>query len=216
MTEYKTLQEGLLARDLWATQDLFPDTKRAVRGDLRIIAKLKVPGGIRQGIWWEESSGDGSPAPGPHIRERTKRFDRVSDRPFIPGDRCDGSRDACAWACLWDAVRRSDESSGQLMEDLNRIQGAEILTDAGRRVCIQEGAWEGIVLPRRWTRDWLDRLMRSQRSMNRRTLVNLLCDRQPGGGQDTSKTWIDRLTQEDTRLAQSPSNLEDDAPSEAK
>jgi hypothetical protein len=212
MSQYKTLQEGLLARDLWSTQDLFPQSKKHTEGRLRVIAKLKTPGGIRQGIWWqptpnEMQSSDELMVSPTDVRKKVQNFDHVSRRPFVPGDRCDGSRDACSWACLWDAVRRSEESATQLMQDLNDLHGDEILTSDGRRVCIQEGAWEGIVLPRRWTREWLDRLATSHRVMNRRTLTTLLYNHRPGGEKASEGAWIDRLTQPDARLGQEPEPL---------
>lgn len=212
MSQYKTLQEGLIARDLWATQDLFPKSKKAAKGRLRVIAKLKGTGGIRQGIWWETPPDGEAPVAPEHVRQKVQRFDRVSGRPFVPGDPCDGSRDACSWACLWDAVGRSKESSTQLTEDLNALHGEELLTGAGRRICIQEGTWEGIVLPRRWTREWLDRLASSHRSMNRRTLTNLLYNRRPGGREASEGTWIERLTRPDARLGQEPGALTQNGP----
>lgn len=189
MPDFETLQEGLLARDLYVTQDHFGEGEK----NLRVIAKLQVPKGIKQGIWWEDVPEKRTVGEG-RIRERVSAFEHVSDRPFVPGDPCDGTRDSCVWGCLWDAARRSEVETQAFVAAVNRAYGSERITGEMRRVTEQQAAWEGTYLPRVWTRKWVRRLMKSVRAINWSTTANMIRNRGPEETR-TGATWLDVLTE---------------------
>jgi hypothetical protein len=194
MPPYKTVQEGLLTRDLWATQDLFLDDKKHVPESLRILAKLKVDGGLKQGIWWTDPPKEGGPMPEDHIRPRVSEVSQTSKRPFMPGDSCDGSKDACGWACLLDAAKRSPVPVTRLSKDVNRTYEDKILSPTSRLVMRREAMWEGVCLPEQWTSASLKQLCESMRSMNWHSLVDLLQNRAPGLKKEGA-VWAERLSE---------------------
>lgn len=190
MPSFETLHEGLLARDLYATQDHFENRDE----NLRVIAKLKVPGGIKQGIWWQ-SIGERRPAREEEVRKKVQTFEYVSKRPFMPGDPCDGTRDSCVWGCLWDAVRRSEAEAEGFLRAINEAYGETRVTRDMQRVTVQKAGWEGIYVPRVWTEAWARRLVESVRAINWSTLASMIENKEPGGCR-APVTWLDVLTEE--------------------
>jgi len=193
MPPFETLHEGLLARDLYATQDHFENRDE----NMRVIATLKVPGGIKQGIWWqsvrEKETVSEKPVGEEEVREQVQRFEYVSKRPFMPGDPCDGTRDSCVWGCLWDAVRRSEAETEAFLRAINQAYGEKRVTRAMQRVTVQKAGWEGVYVPRIWTEAWVRRLVESVRAINWSTLASMIQNQGPDGCRE-SVTWFDVLT----------------------
>lgn len=130
------------------------------------------------------------------VREMIGRFDRVSKWPFRPGHPCDGTRDPCAWGCLFDAVRQSNAGMEQLASDVNAAYDRKVLTSEGVRIAKRKAFWEGLLMPKAWTEEWVGRLIESLRSMNWSTLAGMLRRAHLGGAQGRP-VWGEELAKLD-------------------
>lgn len=196
MREFETRQEAFFGRGLHVVQDFFPGEEA-----LRIWAKVHAQGeaggsnqspkrGIKQGIWWEELEGSKDVLPEEEVREVLRnRVSYVSERPFFPGDACDGTRDACLWACLSDAISKSRADLQQFIDAIGEHVEEDYLTVRGVRRGAQLGFWEGTWCPKAWGRKALGGLIESMRSMNRhRIAVMIESEEAPQG-----EVWMEVL-----------------------
>jgi len=102
------------------------------------------------------------------------RVSYVSERPFFPGDGCDGTRDACLWPCLSDAISKSRSDLQKFVDAVGEHVEEDYLTVRGIRRGAQLGFWEGTWCPESWGREDLGDLIESMRSMNRHRLSDMI------------------------------------------
>lgn len=191
MREFKTRQEAFFGRDLHVVQDHFPSEEA-----VRIWAKIHAYGdlaqkrGIKQGIWWEEFGEGKDILAEEEVREYlSDHVTYLSERPFFPGDACDGTRDACLWACLSDAIAKSRADLGQFARAVADHLGEGYLSVRGIRRGAQLGFWEGTWCPKAWDREALGDLMGSMNSMNRGRLSTMIEEEQTAEG----TAWMEVL-----------------------
>ena len=137
-------------------------------GDYLVSASFKIPDGIK------------------HINRRYKspnltviqsevnQYGTVSPRPFVVGQTCDGTGDACCHALYFHYCQSQGLDPIALYRRAYQVHNGKKYSDPDYEAIIEKAIWEGLEYPPEWNDASFKLLLKSLYSINNRSLVEVL------------------------------------------
>jgi hypothetical protein len=144
---------------------------------------LKVEGGVMYGVWRDETFDPKSMVE--ILRDMPK--DRLSERPYQPGQACDGSIGAPVMALFYDWCRKAGRDPSGLVKQA--YEGEDRLTQESIAINERDAKWQGVAIPDVWGDQETGLLVQSLHNIKWHDLAGVVSDIHAGEEVPAKKTY---------------------------